>query len=239
MKLAALVVVAFAGCAFGQLTPTGPFTGQASEGFEGHKEGSHCGLEMFGGHGWMGEVNGGCAVIVSSFWAFGCKLESHEGKMFSGSKDGPVYIKFDPPLCRFGGYFATNIPKDDWGGESKVAFFDDSGNHFASEPILVEPNCEWTWFGWESTVPIRYIEFHASNNLGGGHLMMDGLEISFECGSTCYPDCENDGDLDIFDYLCFLGEYANQSAYADCEGDGDWDVFDYLCFLGQYANGCN
>ncbi len=98
MKLAALVVVAFAGCAFGQLTPTGPFTGQASEGFEGHKEGSHCGLEMFGGHGWMGEVNGGCAVIVSSFWAFGCKLESHEGKMFSGSKDGPVYIKFDPPL---------------------------------------------------------------------------------------------------------------------------------------------
>ena len=55
----------------------------------------------------------------------------------------------------------------------------------------------------------------------------------------CYPDCEGDGDLDIFDFLCFQGEFANQSAYADCENDGDWDIFDFLCFQGAFANGCD
>ena len=57
--------------------------------------------------------------------------------------------------------------------------------------------------------------------------------------SDCAPDCERDGDLDVFDYLCFLGKFAAQDPYADCEGDGDWDVFDFLCFQSQYAAGCN
>ncbi len=56
---------------------------------------------------------------------------------------------------------------------------------------------------------------------------------------VCYADCEEDGDLDVFDYLCFLGLYANQDPYADCEGDGDWDVFDFLCYQGKYSNGCD
>ncbi len=55
---------------------------------------------------------------------------------------------------------------------------------------------------------------------------------------ACGADCEGDGDLDVFDYLCFLGRYAVQDPYADCEGDGDWDVFDFLCFQGLFAAGC-
>ena len=56
---------------------------------------------------------------------------------------------------------------------------------------------------------------------------------------SCYADCEEDGDLDVFDYLCFLGLFANQDPYADCEGDGDWDIFDFLCYQGKYSNGCD
>lgn len=55
---------------------------------------------------------------------------------------------------------------------------------------------------------------------------------------VCYADCEDDGDLDIFDFLCFQGRYATGDAYADCEKDGDTDLFDYLCFLNTYASGC-
>ena len=57
--------------------------------------------------------------------------------------------------------------------------------------------------------------------------------------SICYADCEGDGDLDVFDFLCFQGAFANQDPYADCEQDGDWDVFDFLCFQGLFANGCD
>ena len=54
----------------------------------------------------------------------------------------------------------------------------------------------------------------------------------------CKPDCEGDGDLDIFDFLCFQGKFAALDPYADFEGDGDWDVFDFLAFQGSFANGC-
>ncbi len=70
---------------------------------------------------------------------------------------------------------------------------------------------------------------------GGG----TGLAIHSSTPCTCYADCEGDGDLDIFDFLCFQGEFANQDPYADCEDDGDWDLFDFLCFQGKYANGCD
>lgn len=56
--------------------------------------------------------------------------------------------------------------------------------------------------------------------------------------AECYADCERDGDLDVFDYLCFLNEFVSASPYADCERDGDWDIFDYLCFQGSFAGGC-
>lgn len=56
--------------------------------------------------------------------------------------------------------------------------------------------------------------------------------------ATCRPDCEGDGDLDVFDYLCFLGRFSVQDPYADFEGDGDWDVFDFLAYQGSFAQGC-
>lgn len=56
--------------------------------------------------------------------------------------------------------------------------------------------------------------------------------------AACKPDCEQDGDLDIFDYLCFLGKFSNQDPYADFEGDGDWDIFDFLAFQGAFSLGC-
>ena len=73
---------------------------------------------------------------------------------------------------------------------------------------------------------------------GGRHDDVDEGDIYKWVVDSCYADCEGDGDLDIFDYLCFLDRFANQEAYADCEGDGDWDIFDFLCYQGKYANGC-
>ncbi len=60
----------------------------------------------------------------------------------------------------------------------------------------------------------------------------------FACIIKCYADCELDGDLDIFDFLCFQGKFADGDPYADCEKDGDHDIFDFLCFQGLYSSGC-
>ena len=54
----------------------------------------------------------------------------------------------------------------------------------------------------------------------------------------CVADCEDDCDLDVFDFLCFQQRFVDQDPYADFEGDGDWDVFDFLAFQNAYATGC-
>ncbi len=55
---------------------------------------------------------------------------------------------------------------------------------------------------------------------------------------ACPADCEQDGDLDVFDFLCFQSEWAALTPFGDCEEDGDWDVFDFLCFQSKFAAGC-
>lgn len=65
-----------------------------------------------------------------------------------------------------------------------------------------------------------------------------GAGNEWDWNKLCYADCEQDCDLDPFDFLCFQQAFVSQDPYADCEHDGDWDIFDYLCFQGRFADGC-
>ncbi|MCA9279874.1 MAG: VCBS repeat-containing protein [Phycisphaeraceae bacterium] len=56
--------------------------------------------------------------------------------------------------------------------------------------------------------------------------------------ALCYADCDNDKNLDIFDYICFGNAYSASELYADCDGNGLLNVFDYICFGNAYAAGC-
>ncbi|MFG0285271.1 MAG: S8 family serine peptidase [Phycisphaerales bacterium JB039] len=55
---------------------------------------------------------------------------------------------------------------------------------------------------------------------------------------TCYPDCNGDGILDLFDFLCFQNQFGAGEPEADCNGDGILDLFDFLCFQNEFAAGC-
>ncbi len=68
---------------------------------------------------------------------------------------------------------------------------------------------------------------------------IDTLTVSTVQCDQCLPDCETDGDLDVFDFLCFQGKFAQQDPYADFEGDGDWDIFDFLAYQNAYSQGCD
>ncbi len=64
------------------------------------------------------------------------------------------------------------------------------------------------------------------------------VDLMGEVVVGCAADCEGDGDLDVFDFLCFQNLFAIEDPYADWEGDGDWDVFDFLAYQNAYATGC-
>ena len=57
-------------------------------------------------------------------------------------------------------------------------------------------------------------------------------------GGSCYGDCDSNGALDIFDFLCFQNAFVAGDPYADCDGDGRWTLFDFVCFQTEFVAGC-
>jgi hypothetical protein len=61
------------------------------------------------------------------------------------------------------------------------------------------------------------------------------------CGCSagpCPADCNGDGEVNIFDFLCFQGLVSKGDPAADCNGDGVINIFDFLCFQGLVSQGC-
>jgi hypothetical protein len=53
-----------------------------------------------------------------------------------------------------------------------------------------------------------------------------------------YADCDKDGALSLFDFLCFTNEFNAGEDNADCDGSGDLSLFDFLCFVNAFNAGC-
>jgi hypothetical protein len=54
----------------------------------------------------------------------------------------------------------------------------------------------------------------------------------------CLADCDRDGSLTFFDFLCFQNDFAAGDPAADCDTDGSLTFFDFLCFQNAFAAGC-
>lgn len=105
-----------------------------------------------------------------------------------------------------------------------------------------EPMDPSTWHcrGLQRKVPMGtrsvWIELRVADVAGplsSGYFDNVSLELTL-----CYPDCDMDGELSIFDYICYGNAYALEYQYADCDGNGVFTVFDYICFGTAYATGC-
>ncbi|MFG0283092.1 MAG: hypothetical protein ACF8R7_01600 [Phycisphaerales bacterium JB039] len=54
----------------------------------------------------------------------------------------------------------------------------------------------------------------------------------------CAADCDGDGELTFFDFLCFQNLFAFGDTRADCDRDASLTFFDFLCFQNAFAAGC-
>jgi hypothetical protein len=57
-------------------------------------------------------------------------------------------------------------------------------------------------------------------------------------GADCVGDCNGDGALNILDFVCFQGEWQNQTDKGDCDGNGLYNILDFVCFQGEWQAGC-
>ncbi len=75
----------------------------------------------------------------------------------------------------------------------------------------------------------------SSHVAGGGAGAVFIYQLDF---TECYADCDEDGALDFFDFLCFQNLFAATDPNADCDESGVLDFFDFVCFFDAFAAGC-
>jgi hypothetical protein len=67
-----------------------------------------------------------------------------------------------------------------------------------------------------------------------GHATINAILMS----TSCPADCDGDGELTFFDFLCFQNAFSAGDPTADCDGDTELTFFDFLCFQNQFSAGC-
>jgi hypothetical protein len=52
----------------------------------------------------------------------------------------------------------------------------------------------------------------------------------------CPGDCNGDGVANILDFVCFQGQWQDQTGAGDCDGNGEYNILDFVCFQGQWQD---
>lgn len=74
--------------------------------------------------------------------------------------------------------------------------------------------------------------------MSGGGVYTIGQGGLYAFGPPCFADCDGDGKLTLFDFLCFSNAFLAGDPFADCDGDGLFTMFDFLCYQNAYQVGC-
>jgi hypothetical protein len=84
---------------------------------------------------------------------------------------------------------------------------------------------------------------------GRDRVVLDSMRIMASTGA-CYADCDGSAALNVNDFICFQGAFAEAielpyekqvGHYANCDGNAEPPVLtvnDYVCFLTRFAGGC-
>jgi len=73
---------------------------------------------------------------------------------------------------------------------------------------------------------------------GEDRVMADAISLMATGGGQCPADCNGDGVANILDFVCFQGEWQNQTELGDCDGNGLYNILDFVCFQGVFQQGC-
>lgn len=136
-----------------QVTPIGPFTGTASEGFNVLPfNPSYQQYSIMGGLGLVRNIHpSGALKYEASSTRGGDTVLPHTGVTFGG-QIGISEWTFTQPLLRFGSYWENNSRFDD-----AVATFYDTNNNLVATLTVNDPKDAqaWTWNGWQFDVPVN------------------------------------------------------------------------------------
>lgn len=101
------------------------------------------------------------------------------------------------------------------------------GRRYAVDTIMLDPGLAPGVAGGMDRVDVRATGMRSMTIAGAGF-----------SGGACRADCDGNGELNIFDFLCFQNLFASGDLAADFDGDGRLTIFDFLEFQNAFAIGC-
>jgi hypothetical protein len=214
----------------------GDFTGEALEDYEGTPGGRTFLSSIFGGDVAVIDGSVSHASVDQGGWS---DFRSPGGPIqpTSGTKFGVGFGfgSFTLDFTSLGGITGFKGQASAAGvGDDIVTFFDLDGNELCSFTIVggFGP-------GDGSMVPFSYVSDTpiGSISLEGRETAYDDLEYATG-DAGCRVDCDGDGALTIFDFLCFQNAFDSGDPYADFDGDGVLTIFDFLAFQNEFDAGC-
>jgi probable HAF family extracellular repeat protein len=114
-------------------------------------------------------------------------------------------------------------------GAAQAAFLWENGE-MRNLGALIPPSSGWTL--------LSAMDINDAGEITGFGFAPGGELHAFLLTPSCYADCDGNGGLDVFDFLCFQDAFTAHDPYADCDGNTVLDVFDFLCFQDAFVAGC-
>jgi hypothetical protein len=111
----------------------------------------------------------------------------------------------------------------------------DTGGEWVHFELVVKPEDFVDFPPYANRVSLLPLRFGAGNSTGT--IFWDDLTY-VQSGGDCYADLNNDGVLDLFDFLEFTNLFNAGDDLANCDGQGGLDLFDFLCYTNAFNAGC-
>jgi hypothetical protein len=85
---------------------------------------------------------------------------------------------------------------------------------------------------------VQAIDLYANEPpIGSSGMYFDDVSLQ-PAGGGCFPDCDENGALNILDFVCYQGKFQAGDPGADCDGNGMLNILDFVCFQGEFQAGC-
>jgi hypothetical protein len=176
LLLTVSVVLGLAAAAGAAITPTGPFVGTYSEGFENQPAFQFLPhYDVFNGNGDLWQLGSGQGLHVTTGWGWESLVcYPHSGSYFMGPTYGlGAKWEFDVPAIKFGSFFTTIYTSSG----ATATFYDVNNTLVGTMPIQCPSgNSAWAWDGWDCDPPVKYVEIWS--NWGVGHVMQDDVQYT-------------------------------------------------------------
>jgi len=165
-------------------------------------------------------------------------IATFDGDVLQYDPEGTLLASFEVP------FFVTGLAIDEAAGtlllmeslDDLVYEYDRAGNQVGIPvPIDIIP---------DNGLGLAYDAFtatlYATTQTGPARvtIFQDPDRPVLDDDEPCLADCNDDGELDMLDIVCFIQSWRREMEAGDCNADGLYDIFDFVCFQDALVEGC-